>query len=560
MRAHAQLRIAIGFATSAGRRAENQDFGAVDPGSTKDAELQGILAAVADGAGGAGGRVAAELAVRTFLDGTRSCNALRGIAPAAMSTLDAFNRWLHAQGQASPSLRGIASTFTAAVVRGRCATFLHVGDSRAWHLRGDALTLLTDDHVALQADGSQRLQRALGLEPALRLDSATQGIEAHDRLLLSTDGMHGALPRAEIARILSRRHSAQADAEALVSAALAAGSHDNATAIVIDIVEVPAADHGLITAWMAALPFMPLPVAGDAIDGFSLLRVLAETPAARLFVAEDGPDLVVLKFPRGQMTTPDDRHRFTREVFIAQRITHTYVGTALALADGRQSRLYLAMPFLHGETVHDRLQRRPMTVAQAVSTACKVGRGLAALHRQGVVHRDITPRNIMLLAGDSVKIIDFGIARLPGFEDPGEVETPGTLDYMAPELLEGLPGDSASDQYALGVSLYVMLTGKYPHGATPQGARPLFGPVAPPSRFCDEIPAWLDAAVLRAIALRREDRFGDVDELVFELEHASSRTAPRPARKPLIARDPVLFWKVLCVVLLIVLAASHLRI
>ncbi len=560
MRVHAQLRIAIGFATSTGRRAENQDFGAVDLGSTKEAELQGVLAAVADGAGGAGGRVAAELAVRTFLDGTRSCNALRGIAPAAMSSLDAFNRWLHAQGHASPALRGIASTFTAAVVRGRCATVLHVGDSRAWHLRGDVLTLLTDDHVALQADGSQRLQRALGLEPALRLDSATQAIEAHDRLLLSTDGMHGTLPRAVIARMLGRRHSAQADAEALVYAALAAGGHDNATVIVIDIVEVPAADHGLITAQMAALPVMPLPVAGDVIDGFSLVRVLAETPAARLFVAEDGPSLVVLKFPRDQTATSDDRHRFMREVFIAQRIMHTHLGTALGVADGRQSRLYLAMPFLDGETVHARLQRRPMTVAQSVSTACMVGRGLAALHRLGVVHRDITPRNIMLLADDSVKIIDFGIARLLGLEDAAEVETPGTLDYMAPELFEDLRGDAASDQYALGVALYVMLTGKYPHGETPQGARPLFGPVAPPSRFRGEIPAWLDAAILRATALRREDRFGDVDELVFELEHAWSRTAPRPARTPLVARDPVLFWKVLCIVLAIVLVASHLRI
>ncbi len=560
MNPRSRLRVSIGFATSAGRRSENQDFGAVDLGSPSEAELQGVLAAVADGAGGAGGRMAAELAVRTFLDGSRSCSGLRGATPAATSALDSFNRWLHAQGSASPSLRGAASTFTAAIVRGRSATLLHVGDSRAWHFRGDVLALLTGDHVAWQADGSQRLQRALGLESSLRLDAATQPIEAHDRLLLSTDGVHGALSRTAIARLLGRRHSPQADAVALVDAAGTSGGHDNATAIVIDIVELPAADHGMITAGLAALPVMPLPLEGDVVDGFVLLRILAETSTARLFIAADGPEQVVLKFPRGENVGSDDRHRFVREVFIAQRVSHANLGTALELTGERQGRLYLAMPFFDGETVHARLQRRPMAVSEAVSIACKVGRGLVALHRMGVVHRDIKPQNVMLLSDGGVKIIDFGVARLPDLEETHEAESPGTLDYMAPELLEGHRGDAASDQYALGVALYMMLTGRYPHGETPPGARPMFGPVAPPSRYRDDIPAWLDTALLRATAMRSEDRFGDVDELVFELENASTRAAPRRERKPLIARNPVLFWQVICVLLVVLLVASHMRI
>jgi serine/threonine protein phosphatase PrpC len=555
MRQHGRLQLAIGFASSAGRSPDNQDFGAVDLGDAREAELQGVVAAIADGSGGgAGGRIAAELAVRTFLDGYRSQSELAGIGAAAMTTLEPFNLWLHAQAQTAPSLRGAATTFTAAVLRGRNATILHVGDSRAWRLRSDALALLTDDHVALQVDGGQRLLRALGLEPSLRLDVHAQVIEAHDRILLSTDGVHAVLSSSALTRLLGRRQAAQADAEALVAAALEAGGHDNATAIVIDVIEVPAADYSLIVAQMGALPVAPDPRVGDTVDGFELIRVIAESEIARLFLAKDGRDLVVLKFPKFERGTDDDRRRFMREVFLGQRIAHPCVGASLALADGRQSRLYVAMPHYLGETLEARLRRRPMDVEEAICVACKVGRGLAALHRAGVAHRDLKPQNVMLLEDGGVKIIDLGVARLPGLEDLDETETPGTADFMAPELYESARGDALSDQYALGVTLYRMLTGAYPHGD-----RPLFGPVPPLTRYRSEIPAWLNAAVLRAISPRRDERFGDVDELVFELEHGKTRAAPLAPPKPLLERNPVLFWRLLCLVLAILLAVSVLR-
>ena len=181
------------------------------------------------------------------------------------------------------------------------------------------------------------------------------------------------------------------------------------------------------------------------------------------------------------------------------------------------------------------------------------------MHRLGIAHRDVKPQNIMLLPDGGAKILDFGVARLPVAEEIDEFETPGTLEFMAPELFEHLRGDSLSDQYALGVTLYVALSGRYPQGEVPPGSGPLFGPVAPPSRFRSDIPAWLDATILRALALRREERFGDIDELVFELEHGRRRITRPIARKPLIERDPVRFWKVLCLVLAVLLAASLMK-
>jgi serine/threonine protein phosphatase PrpC len=557
VRSQGELLIDVGFASSVGRRPDNQDFGGIDLGSVQERTLQGVLAVVADGAGGGkGGRVASELAVRTFIDGYRSQNGLAGVGPAALAALDAYNQWLHAQAQTAPSLLGAATTFTAAVLRGRSATIVHVGDSRAWHFRSGALTLLTDDHVALQSDGGQRLLRALGLEPSLRLDVKSQQIEVHDRLLLTTDGIHQVLPWRALIQLLGRRGSPQADAEAIVAAAIEAGGHDNATAIVVDIVATPAPDYSAIVAELGGLPVPPLPQAGDVVDGFELVRQIAESKTTRLFLAKDGRELAALKFPKADAAAIADRHRFMREVFLGQRIVHDHVGAALPLADGRQSRLYAAMPFYRGETLEDRLQRGPMPVDEAVAIACKAGRGLVALHRAGVAHRDIKPQNIMLLDGGGVKIIDLGVARAPGLDDIAEPETPGTADFMAPELFDQARGDALSDQYALGVSMYRMLTGRYPYGETPPGSRPLFGPVPPVTRYRRDVPAWLNAAVLRAISVRPGDRFGDVDELVFELEHGNAQAAPLSKPRPLFERRPILFWQLVCGLLAILLAIS----
>jgi len=398
--------------------------------------VQGILAVVADGAGsGNGGRVASELAARTFIDGYRCQNTLAGIGPAALKVLEGYNSWLHAQAQTAPSLRGAATTFTATVLRGRLATVVQLGDSRAWYLRSGALTPLSDDHVALQADGSQRLARALGREPSLCLDPMSQPIEAHDRLLLSTDGGHQVLLRTALIQLLGRRQASQAGAEAIVAAAIEEDGHDNATAIVVDIIETPTPDYSALTAEMDPLPVPASPLVGYVVDGFELVRQVAESTTARLFLAKDGDELAVLKCPKAEACTGGDRQRFMREVCLGERITDAYVGRSLPLAEGRQTRLYAASPFHKGETLEDRLRRGPMRIDETMSIACQVGRGVSALHRLGVAQRDVKPQNIVLLDTGEVKSIDLGIAHLPGLEDPDEPETPGTVDSWRPSFL-----------------------------------------------------------------------------------------------------------------------------
>lgn len=556
-----RLEIAVGFATAQGPRPDNQDFGGVHLGTEAERALQGVVAALADGVGGAkAGRVAAELAVRSFIEGYRAQNPVIGIPAGALRAIRGYNRWLHERGRIDPDMTGAATTFTALVLRGREATSLHVGDSRAWHYRAGVLTRLTHDHVLPQPDLKHVLFRAVGIEPDIRLDVRRTAIEPHDRLLLTSDGVHGVLGDRALARLLGAHQNADADAAAIVAAAGAAHTRDNATAVVIDIIAVTAIDHDAIGAEAERLPVLPPPNAGDTIDGFHLERLLSEGRYTRLFIARDGAEQVVIKFPKPALLSESGaRSAFLRESFLGRRVDSPFVGRTIAVPPERQSRLYIVTPYYEGETLEQRLLRSRPTIATGTALAIKLARGVAALYRLGVAHRDIKPENAIVGPDGSVRLIDLGVARLPRISDFAEAELPGTPSYMAPEMFAGNPGDAGTDQYALGVTIYRLFTGRYPYGEVEAFSRPKFGEPVPPSRYRDDLPAWLDALILKAVARDPRDRFSDVEELIYRLEQGSTRAVPPKAWQPLIERDPVRFWQAVAALLAVALLLALLH-
>lgn len=559
MRDTGELVVAVGFASRTGPRAENQDFGGVHLGTATERARHGVLAAIADGvSGGRAGRTAAELAVRALAEGFYAMPDTLGPARAMQVPLAAYNRWLHAQGRGD-AMASSATTFTALALRGRRAHLAHVGDSRAWRFAGGRLACLTTDHVRPEPDLRHVLIRAIGIEPELRLDHATVELTEHDRLLLTTDGVHGTLSFARIAAILAENASAEATANMLADAAIAAGGRDNATALVLDIVRLPAPDHDGILAGLSALPFAEPPRPGESLDGFRIERVLSEGRHAVLLVATDSEDgrAVVLKFPRREVLSARAlRLAFAREMLLAQRVSSPFVLAAHPVRPDRQSALYGVLPLLDGETMTERLLRGPPSLEQGVRRAIQLVRAVAALHRLEVVHRDIKPDNVMLTADGGLKLIDLGVARLPRVEDFRPDEIPGTPGHMAPEQFEGNAGDALTDQFALGVTLYRWLTGHWPYGEQEAFQRPRFGRAAPPSRHRPEIPSWLDEVILTAIAPAPDDRFADVLELLHALESGGAIGTGRKHALPLIERDPVRFWQGVSALLAAGLAAS----
>ena len=544
--ADGQLVIAAGFASETGRRADNQDFAGIHLASPGERLHHGIVAALADGvSGGKAGRTAAELAVQMLIEGYYAMPPTIGPVKAIERAVLPYNEWLWGQGRGE-TMTASATTLTAFAIKGRRAHVAHVGDSRAWRFAGTRLTCLTRDHVRPEPEMGHVLIRALGIEQRVRLDHEVIELAEHDRLLLTSDGVHGTLKAAQISAILAERGSAEACAEALVAAALKGGSRDNATALVIDIVALPAPDHDGIAAALAHLPVIDPPRVGETVDGYTIVAAFPPGRYTQLYRADDRDGTpVVLKFPiPASLDERAARLAFTNEILIGQRVHSPFVGAARPVAADRETALYGVQPFYPGETMAQRIARGRVPIDEAVGHAIRLTRGVAALHRLDIVHRDIKPDNVMLTGGDGLRLIDLGVARLPRIEDFPDALIPGTPGYMAPEQYDGNAGDALTDQFALGVTLYRLVTGKWPYGEQEAFQRPRFGTPVPPSRHRPELPSWLDAAILTAIQPRAGERFGDVIELLRALEDGGTIEArPRAVFVPLLMRDPLRVWQ-----------------
>ena len=560
------VKVSVGFASETGPRQRNEDFAGAVFGPELPEPRRDLVAAIADGIGSTkGGREAAEIAVRGFLDGFCDLPETMEVRRAAAKVLDAVNGWIHSQGARDPSLSGMGCTFTALVLRGRIAHVLHVGDTRAYRLGGDRLTLLTTDHVREGTTGSGRsniLFRALGVETEVRLDYATQPVALHDRFLMCSDGVHGYLAPEGIADIMRERSASEDTARALVAAALDAGSTDNCTAMVIDVVELPTAESAeAVGTNIMQLPLIPVPIVGEAVDGFLLKVLVSDGRYSRLFGAIDEIEggEVVLKFPKPQVAAVATYHAaFVREAWVGARVNSPWIGRIIELPPGRQTCLYTVMPLYQGELLSTRLARRPAVgLEEGRNIAIKLARGASALHRAGIIHRDIKPDNVILEGGGSLKLIDLGVVRVPGLEDFPPEDIPGTLGYMAPEMLAGEPGNEATDIYALGVTMFRTFAGEFPYGnldavSPPRRARPI-----PLGELRPDLPAWLQAALSRAVATDPNERFRDMNEFAMEMEQGPVR-APLGVRRPLTLyeRSPLRFWQGVSALLALALAAS----
>ena len=176
--------------------------------------------------------------------------------------VDSVNRWVHTLGRTDGALNGMACTLSALVLTGRRAHVVHVGDSRAYRLRDDKLTQLTRDHTLGAPGTSHALTRAVGAQDILRADHVADAARVHDRYLLCSDGVHGALSQQRIYAALCKRAAPQETARQLVDEAAAVPDADNCTAIVIDVLALPATQYADLEHALGDRPLRSPPASG----------------------------------------------------------------------------------------------------------------------------------------------------------------------------------------------------------------------------------------------------------------------------------------------------------
>jgi serine/threonine protein phosphatase PrpC len=547
------LDVDIGWHSARGAREDNEDFAAALRPQPHESE-RGLIAAIADGVSSGGrGREAAQTTVMSLLQDYFGTPATWDTSVALDRVIAAQNGWLAAGNRRSAT--GAMTTLTALVLRGHSYTLAHVGDTRAWLLRDGNCVQLSHDHVFDHPDLRSRLTRAIGLDDHVRVDYLQGELQRGDVFVLTSDGVHGAITAAALCGHAGAvaGSSAQAASEALVEAALKAGTHDNASALVICVRETAEARLEDVLLGGRQLPVPARLKVGDTLDHYTVTALVADTGVHRLYQVRDNRtrELVALKtLHESRAGDPQERAMLAHEVWLGLRLTEQVGAGASGFVGVREPRepscFYAVFDWHGGITLEQALARKQaFPVTQVVQGAIAVARALGRLHRQGVVHRDIKPGNLHLGDDGQWRVLDLGVA-VSGFESAVERSLhAGTPSYMNPEQWqEGGAASAQSDLYALGVTLYQWLTGHLPYGEVEpyQLARFRSDP-KPPSRLRPEVPIWLDHVVLRAVARDARLRFETAEEFVLALERGASRPIAAPGATPYFTRDPSGIWK-----------------
>jgi serine/threonine protein kinase/Tol biopolymer transport system component len=281
---------------------------------------------------------------------------------------------------------------------------------------------------------------------------------------------------------------------------------------------------------------MPL-APGTRLDAYELVSRLGSGGMGEVWLARPHKlnRKVALKLlPQDLTQDPSRVARLQQEARAASALNHPNVCTIYALGETPDGQQFIAMEFVEGETLRQRLAGRPVTLREALDLAVQIASALSAAHAAGVVHRDVKPENVMVRRDGLVKVLDFGLAKLAplGREgadghtthavvrtDAGSVV--GTVDYMSPEQARGQPVDARTDVWSLVVLLYELVAGRRPF-AGQSSSEVLAGILehepAPLARFDPDTPSELQRIVGKALRKDREQRYQVMKDLLLDLQ------------------------------------------
>ncbi|WP_027457800.1 bifunctional protein-serine/threonine kinase/phosphatase [Dechloromonas agitata] len=560
------LNISLGQYSDKGRKPCNQDFhGACLP---REPQLgaKGIAVALADGISSSEvSQEAAQSAVTGFLEDYYCTSDAWSVKKSGEHVLTAVNSWLHAQTQQSQHRynreRGYVCTFSALVIKSTTAHLFHVGDARIYRLRGGSLEQLTEDHRVRVSSQQSYLARALGMDRKVEIDYLSLQLEIGDLFLLATDGVYEHTDALCVRSALDSAPDLDAAARAIGEQALRRGSGDNLTVQLVRIDGLAAPEANEVYRQLSELPCPPLLEARDSFDGYQIVRVIKRGSRSHIYLAVDSAsgERVVIKAPSVDMqASPAALERFLLEEWIARRINSPHVLKPCSQTRQRHY-IYVVTEYIEGQTLAQWLIDNPRPDLPVVRGLLEqIAKGLQAFHRLEMVYQDLKPDNIMIDATGTVKIIDFGATRVAGIEEIAspiaQINLLGAALYAAPEYFLGEAGSARADLYSLGVIAYQMLSGDFPYGTQVPKSRTraaqkklAYKSVLREDR---EIPAWVDDAIAKAVHPDPYQRYEEISEFIFDLHHPNQAFLSK-TRPPLIERHPVLFWKSVSFVLLL---------
>ncbi|MEA2417007.1 MAG: eukaryotic-like serine/threonine-protein kinase [Thermoanaerobaculia bacterium] len=277
----------------------------------------------------------------------------------------------------------------------------------------------------------------------------------------------------------------------------------------------------------------------QSVDRFDVVRILGKGGMGTVYLARDQrlDRLVAVKVLHAEDLAAEDRRaRFLREARTAAAIRHANVATIYEVGETDEGVPFIVMEYCEGETLSQRMRRRPIEAGEFLSIARQIAAGAAAAHEGGIVHRDLKSANIMIEPTGLVKILDFGLAKtlptaLTTSRESSASRMFGTLHYLAPEQIRGIPADARTDLFSIGVIFFQMATGQLPFNAD----APLMVLEkirdSEPEPFVARDPAFPAAAtkiIGKLLKKEPDNRYQTARDLLADLEELDTPTARFP--------------------------------
>ncbi|MDH0744799.1 bifunctional protein-serine/threonine kinase/phosphatase [Pseudomonas sp. GD03842] len=533
-----QLQLRFAEHSASGPRQDNQDATRLVTPAATLAASKGFLFALADGVSQcADGGLASRTTLQALALDYYATPETWSIADALDRLLSAQNRWLLANG--------LLTTLSVVVLRGRRFTLAHVGDCRVYRWHSGKMQRITEDHVWEQPDMQHVLKRALGLDQHVVMDYLDGELSQGERLLLVSDGVWTTLGDERIRSILAEQDDLDSAVRTLVKAAHLAGSRDNATAVLVEVLQLGSDALGDTLAhlqqWQLPAPLTP----GQHFEGWQIEKRHAGSRQSLLYRVRDaqGQAWLLKTLPEARRDEPGADSSLLLEEWFMRRVAGRFFPEIHPAPD--RQHLYYVMRECTGQTLAETFtQDGPMVMSRWLSLARELIGAVGLLHRRNIVHRDIKPENLLIDHQGELKVLDFGLAFCPGLSSDTPGDIPGTPSFIAPEAFVGAAPSPALDLYAASVTLYFLLSGHYPYGEIEAFQHRRYSRPIPVTRYRPEVPEWLDLHLQRALEADPRKRFETAEEWILHLQQGELATL-RTRRTPLLERDPLRAWRTL---------------
>ena len=565
-----KLQVEFGGFTSQGIKDENQDAFAAWLPDGEALSSKGAVAVIADGVSACSrGREAAVTCVTSFIrDYSQTADTLT-VKKSASKVLHSLNRWCHGQHEYDQGGHSqMITTLSSIIFKSTTAFIFHSGDSRISRLQDGLFEQLTCDHHA-RLGANRVLTRAIGIEAHLEVDFSCVELRQDDLFMLTTDGLHEFLTVKHIQQRLNawQQHkncSLEVLAKSLVDEALANGSDDNISCLFVQVTALPEAQLNEYHRQLTRLAMPPALDVGMKLEGFRVIDVLFNGTRSSLYKVVDESNGKVFGMKTPSQHFADDPlylESFLREEWVGKRIKHPSVMQIYARPDNAKF-MYHICEYIEGQTLRQWMLDNPKpSILQVRSIIGQLIKAVRAMQRQDMVHRDIKPENVMITPKGEVKLIDFGavlVAALAETYPLTDDDTPlGAANYIAPEYLLAQQSDHRCDLFSLAVVCYEMLSGQLPFSSRVQ-QNSLSKSIADWEyislrKYRPDLPQWLDLALGKALKANPEQRYQAFSEFLLDISQPNYSMLNAVQNQPLIERNPLLLYQIICVVQFVVI-------